>query len=147
MMSKTSKSIHGWLNTGSQKSKISPDAVDLHKCPRCQEPNETHEHILTCPNIHAHKKRYDLVCPMLCQNTLNDLCPVQQVFASCVKSWLETPETSMPDVSRIPHSQWELLDQALAEQDRIGWHLAMWGYLSCHWALAIAANPCFKRGQ
>ena len=50
----------------------------------------------------------------------------------------------MPGVSRIPDSQWELLDQALAEQERIGWHLAMWGYLSHHWALAIAANPCSK---
>jgi hypothetical protein len=27
---KTSKSIHGWLNTRHQKSKISPDASDLH---------------------------------------------------------------------------------------------------------------------
>jgi hypothetical protein len=27
---KTSKSIHGWLNTGCQKSKISPDAVYPH---------------------------------------------------------------------------------------------------------------------
>ena len=50
----------------------------------------------------------------------------------------------MPDVSRIPESQWELLDKALAEQEQIGWHLAMWGYLSQHWALAIAANPCSK---
>ena len=51
-------------------------------------------------------------------------------FASCIKSWLETLETPMPDVSRIPESQWELLDKALAEQKQIGWHLAMQGYLS-----------------
>ena len=50
----------------------------------------------------------------------------------------------MLDVSRIPESQWELLDKALAEQEQIGWHLAMQGYLSQHWALAIAANPCSK---
>jgi hypothetical protein len=30
---KTSKSMHGWLNTGRQKSKISPDANESHKCP------------------------------------------------------------------------------------------------------------------
>ena len=62
---KTPKSIHGWLNTGHQKSKISPDAVNLHKCPHCQEPNETHKHFLTCHDVHAHKKCYDLVHPML----------------------------------------------------------------------------------
>ena len=122
---KTSKSVHGWLNTGHQKSKISPDAVDSHKCPHCQEPNETHEHILTCPDIRAHKKCYDLLCPMLRQIMSNELCPVQRVFASCVQSWLKTPETPTPDVSRIPDSQWEILDQALANQEWIGWHLVM----------------------
>ena len=50
----------------------------------------------------------------------------------------------MLDVSRIPESQRELLDKALAEQEQIGWHLAMRGYLSRHWALAIAANPRSK---
>jgi hypothetical protein len=62
---KASKSILGWLNTGSQKSKISPDVVDSHKCPRCHKSNETQEHILTCPHVGGHKKRHDLVLPML----------------------------------------------------------------------------------
>jgi hypothetical protein len=52
--------MHGWLNTGCQKSKISPDAVNSHKCPRCHEPEETQEHILKCKHVGAHKKRYDL---------------------------------------------------------------------------------------
>jgi len=137
---KTSKSIHGWLNTGRQKSKISPDATDSHKCPRCQLPNETQEHILTCPDVRAHKKRYDLVHPMLKKIINNDLCPVQRVFASCIKSWLESPETPSPDVSRVPDSQRELLDKALNEQESIGWHLCMRGYLSRSWGKAIAAN-------
>ena len=47
-------------------------------------------------------------------------------------------------MSRIPESQWELLDKALAEQEQIGWHLAMRRYLSQQWVLAIAANPCSK---
>ena len=83
-----------------------------------------------CPDILAHKKQYNLVGPMICQIVSDELCPAQQVFASCIKSWLETLETPMPDVSRIPESQWELLDKALAEQEQIGWHLAMRGYLS-----------------
>jgi hypothetical protein len=58
---KTSKSMHGWLNTGCQKSKISLDAVNSHKCPRCHEPEETQEHIMKCKHVGAHKKRYDLV--------------------------------------------------------------------------------------
>jgi hypothetical protein len=50
---KRSKSMHGWLNTGSQKSKISPDATESHKCPWCLEPNETQEHLLKCQLIGA----------------------------------------------------------------------------------------------
>ena len=50
----------------------------------------------------------------------------------------------MLDVSRIPDSQWELLNRALADQEQIGWHLVMQGYISCHWAQVIAANPCLK---
>jgi hypothetical protein len=30
---KMSKSMHGWLNTGRQKSMILPDANESHKCP------------------------------------------------------------------------------------------------------------------
>jgi hypothetical protein len=58
---KTSKSMHGWLNTSHQKTKILPDATDLHKCPQCHEPDEMQEHILKCQHVGAHKKRYDLI--------------------------------------------------------------------------------------
>ncbi len=58
---KTSKSMHGWLNMGQQKSKISPDATELHKCARCHEIDETQEYILKCRSVSAHQKWYDLV--------------------------------------------------------------------------------------
>jgi hypothetical protein len=57
----------------------------------------------------------------------NNICPVQWVFALCIKSWLESPETPMPDVSRIPESQCELLNKAIEEQAVIGLHLEMHG--------------------
>jgi hypothetical protein len=97
-----------------------------------------------CPDICVHKKCHELVIPVLWKIMSNKLCPIQQVFTSCVKSWLETLETSMLNVCRIPDSQWALLEKAMAEQDQIGWHLAMWGYLSQHWVLAIAANSRLK---
>jgi hypothetical protein len=141
---KTSKSMHGWLNTGSQKSKISPDATESHKCPRCLEPNETQEHLLQCRHVGAHKKRYDLVHPMMKQIRQNKLCPVQEVFTECIRSWLESPETSIPDVSSVHESQRELLKKAISDQERIGWHLAMRGYLSKYWSMAVAANHHLK---
>ena len=136
-----SKRIHGWLNTGRQKKKISPSAVEAHKCPRCFEPNETQEHVLTCRAVSAHRKRYALVIPTTSKMTPNPRCPVQQVFVACFRSWLENPETPSPDVSKVHEEQRDFLEKALREQDAIGWDLGLRGYLSKHWVLAVAANP------
>jgi hypothetical protein len=102
---KTSKSIHGWLNTGCQKSKISPDAVDAHKCPQCLQPNETQEHILKCPHAGAQKHQYELAHPMMTNIIQNPSCRVQQVFESYVRSWLADSEPPTPDISRVPIEQ------------------------------------------
>ena len=141
---KTLKSMHGWLNTGSQKSKTSPDAVESRKCPRCLEPSETQEHLLQCRHAGAHKKRRDLVLPMMKQIRQNKLCPVQEVLTKCIRSWLESPETSMPDVSSAHESQRELLEKAIYDQERVGWHLATRGRLSKRWSMAVAANHHLK---
>jgi len=140
-----SKRIHGWLNSGSQKEKISPDATEAHRCPRCLCPHETPEHILTCPHIGAHRRRYDLTFQMTRKMIPNSNCEVQRIFAQCVKDWLTNPETSPePDVSQVPDEQRDHLERALAEQTAIGWHLGIRGYLSRHWAIATSANPKFK---
>jgi len=73
-----SKQMHGWLNVGTQKEKISPDAKDAHKCPRCLDPNETEEHILMCPHLGAHKRQYKLILPVTQKMQPNPRCPVQQ---------------------------------------------------------------------
>jgi hypothetical protein len=44
----TSKMLHGWLNTGHQRQKITKDP-NSSQCPCCQAPDETFEHmILQC---------------------------------------------------------------------------------------------------
>jgi hypothetical protein len=70
----------------------------------------------------------------------NNLCPVQEAIAKCIRSWLESLETIIPDVSRVHDSQHGLLQRAIDDQMRIGWHLAMQGYLSKYWGLAVSAN-------
>jgi hypothetical protein len=70
----------------------------------------------------------------------NNLCPAQEAFTTCVKSWLESPETLILDVSSVHVTQRELIEKAMADQDRIGWHLAMRGYLSKYWKRAVSAN-------
>jgi hypothetical protein len=43
-------------------------------------------------------------------------------------------------VSSLHHSQCGLLQWAIADQTKIGWHLAMQGYLSEPWGLAVSEN-------
>jgi hypothetical protein len=77
---------------------------------------------------------------MMKQIHQNKLCPTQEVFTKCIRSWLESPETILPDVSSVHESQRELLEKAISDQDCIGWHLAMRGYLSKYWSIAVVAN-------
>jgi hypothetical protein len=43
-------------------------------------------------------------------------------------------------MSSVHDSQCELFQKVIADQERIGWHMAMQGYLSKHWRLAVSAN-------
>jgi hypothetical protein len=47
----------------------------------------------------------------------NNLCPAQEAFTTCVKSWLESPETLIPDASSVHVTQRELIEKAMADQD------------------------------
>jgi hypothetical protein len=68
-------------------------------------------------------------------------CKVQQLFFDCFRRWLANPDDILPDISHIPNAQQELVATALSEQRAIGWDLCFRGYLSRHWALAVAACP------
>jgi hypothetical protein len=118
-----SKSLHGWLNTGSQKQHISPTAADAHLCPQCKLQLETQEHALQCSHSSAHKRRYKLLLPMKCRILTNPGCKVQQLFFDCLRQWLVYPDNITPDLNHIPMAQRELVALALQEQQAIGWHL------------------------
>jgi len=139
-----SKQIHGWLNTGEQKSKISPLAKEAHWCPRCKGPLETQDHVLSCTHVSAHKRRYELLPTMKQKIKSTEGCKVQELLIKCVETLLTNPETQItPDISTVPICQCELLCQALKEQDHIGWTLGIRGYLSRHWGTAVAAHSSF----
>jgi hypothetical protein len=46
--------------------------------------------------------------------------------------------------TRLHESQRELLEKAISDQEWIGWHLAMCGYLSKYWSMAVTANHHLK---
>jgi hypothetical protein len=139
-----SKWIHGWLNTGDQKARISPDATESHKCPRCQTMVEDQDHVLTCRHASAHKKRFELLPDTTSKMITNHECKVQQLFVECFCTWLANPDTQLtPDISHVPSEQRKWVESALREQASLGWSLGSRGYLSKHWAKAVAAHHKF----
>ena len=139
-----SKRIHGWLNTGDQKARISPDATESHKCPRCQTTVEDQDHVLTCRHASAHKKRFELLPDTTSKMITNHECKVQQLFVECFRTWLANPDTQLtPDISHVPSEQRKWVELALREQASLGWSLGSRGYLSKHWAKAVAAHHKF----
>jgi hypothetical protein len=50
----------------------------------------------------------------------------------CIKSWFKYPEIVIPGASSIDKMHCALLKKAISEQEWIGWHLVMHGYLSRH---------------
>jgi hypothetical protein len=89
--------------------------------PRYKETNETQEYILKCWSVGAHKKWYDLVHPMMKKIRQNNLCQVQEVFSKWIRSWLESPESVIQDVSSVTKNalvciwQWESTSASIGD--------------------------------
>jgi len=98
-----------------------------------------------CKHVSAHKRQYELLPTMKRKIKSTDGCKVQELFVKCVEAWLANLETQiLPDISTVPINQQELLQKALSEQDRIGWTLGVRGYISRHWAEAVAVNSRYE---
>ena len=71
----------------------------------------------------------------------NPGCKVQQLFVLCFETWLKNPETPIiPEMSGVLLAQREAVHHAAEEQGQIGWIQGFRGYLSKHWAQAVALN-------
>jgi hypothetical protein len=82
--------------------------------------------------VGGHKKQYDLVLPMLKKISNKMISVVQEMFMKCIKSWFKYPEIVIPGASSIDKMHCALLKKAISEQEWIGWHLVIRGYLSRH---------------
>jgi hypothetical protein len=55
-----SKLVHNWLNLGTQRAKLHPLSPEMaNQCPYCQLEEETFTHMMTCPDPHAKKCRFE----------------------------------------------------------------------------------------
>jgi hypothetical protein len=63
---------------------------------------------------------------------MNPQFPAQEAFMKYIRSWFESLEIVTSDMSCVHESQCDLILQAIADQEQIGWHLAMHGDISTY---------------
>jgi len=82
----TSKMLHGWLNTGHQRAKITKDPYSSI-CPCCQAPDETYEHILRCTAPTVEKTRNEVLKKIAKLDERGST--TWRVFHQAIKNWLK----------------------------------------------------------
>jgi hypothetical protein len=130
-----SKMLHGWLNTGYQRQKITKDPNSC-MCPCCQAPTETFEHILRCnaPLVVTAREK--------AQKTLSSL--TRKSFSITLKVLYEALSNWLKDGDKMRNPSLDkyydmrpglrlLIETALQNQAIIGWKYAMRGYFSTSW--------------
>ena len=134
----TSKMMHNWWNTGSQREKITMDSTS--KCPRCGHHDETTDHILLCQASSSQKVRYlELITLRKAGKVYGLISTPWDILYSGLRLWLntgnQTPHISLSKYNLHPDQQ-QILLQAINEQHKIGWNYACRGYLSTKWVAA-----------
>jgi hypothetical protein len=129
------KMMHGWFNTGQQRTKIDPLA--LGTCPCCGDPCETFEHILMCRDPRMRATRYNEM--ILLRSTIVTKLGGSHAWLTlhqCLLFWihnnLDPPSTVILKQS-LPAKFMPILSQAITEQTKIGWSMAFRGFLSSTW--------------
>ncbi len=100
----------------------------LQLCPCCQTSPETQFHLLQCT---ANPERTDTLSKF--QKTIcdSDIHPVKYILTAGIQSWLTDPTVRFsPDVGEFPSHHHAILLEAIDEQQSIGWHNAILGFLS-----------------
>jgi hypothetical protein len=144
------KVIHDWQPTNSQKLKFAKsDDASIGFCPCCKTTLEDHDHVLRCSS--QGRTRY-LELQDIRVSISEKKSPVGPVLSEGFKHWLSNPSEPLSiDTSRYSGRTKLLVQQALYEQERIGWDKAFRGYLSLMWGLLEAPhevpNPYNKTPQ
>jgi hypothetical protein len=139
------KLVHDLQPLGWKRYQISKSKENvLSKCPRCKTQEETPVHFLTCPTQRPSRYRHlrDL------QRALGSTTahPALALLYRGIAQWLNNPtEPPTLTVHTAPSHLQPILCQALQEQEQIGWHQAVKGFLTTSWASAAAIHPSRPR--
>ena len=139
------KLVHDIQPLGWKKHQISKSKeTALSMCPCCKAKVETSVHFLTCPTQRPSRYRH-LVTLQKSMGAHNDH-PALTLLFSGINQWLRNPmEPPTLQVHPYPTHLQPILAQAINEQDQIGWHQALKGFLTTSWASAAAVHPTKPR--
>lgn len=113
-------------------------------CPCCKTSVETPVHFLTCPTQRPSRYKH-LITLHKSMGALNDH-PALQLLYSGITQWLRNPiEPPTLQIHSYPTHLQPILAQAISEQDNIGWHQAIKGFLTTSWASAASVHPTQPR--
>jgi hypothetical protein len=132
------KFIHNQLPLGDKKYQRS-DVKDekLKLCPTCLLQEENIHHFLHCSQNPARGKS---ISAML-RTILKDDHPSRPAFASCVEQYLTHPGQRVHfHNDKLSSRLDDILQTAIEEQNLIGWHQLLLGYLSKKWLLLAAMD-------
>jgi hypothetical protein len=125
------KLLHDLLPLGIRRHReatIQPDSLLL--CPCCRTQTETSTHLLQC-TVNDLVSSLDQLRKAI---WTDDIHPVRYVLFEGIQHWslgISTP--FRPSISQYPSNLHQLIEEAVQNQNAIGWHQALKGYLSKTW--------------
>ena len=132
------KLIHNQLPLGLRKFKISSVPDDsLRLCPCCKLHDEDNSHFLLCTKNPARVE----ADKALLKSLLSDSHPSRPAIASCIEQYLKDPTTTPKfNNPKFPTHMADKLEDAITEQEQVGWHHLLLGFLSTRWLQLSAAD-------
>jgi hypothetical protein len=130
----------GWKRYQILKSK----ETILSRCPCCKTAVETPTHFLTCPTQRPSRYRHFRELRRIMGST--NVHPALDFLYQGIHLWINNPlEQPTLNPGSAPIHLQPILIQALQEQEQIGWHQAVKGFLTTSWASAAAIHPTKPR--
>lgn len=141
------KTIFDFWHTNRKTSRlVGLEHTDETICKACREEEETEDHIICC-GAWSKTRQEDIRC--LAGGLANIKIPmeVQVRIMQGIKYWLKhNTGLCTPMIPSKQNRGRSLLEQAMAEQFKIGWWHLIHGRLSQNWAEAVAADSSKKGG-
>ena len=133
------KVVHDQQHLGKrrlQQSTIKDPVLQL--CPCCKVHPETQFHHLQCTANTERQAIFSVFKRSICTS---DIHPVRYILSAGILHWLSTPdEPFRPSTSEFPSHHHDILLLAIEEQNHIGWHKAVLGYLGKTWQRAASLH-------